>query len=889
MQIKWKKCLPYVLVFLVPWILVIIHSVVRDSWLSGGGSILAGDAANVYYQMCEQLWEKVHHEGTLSFTWNAGMGTDFLVGLFNYMLSPLTLLVLVFPKSMIGNVVQFGIVLKWSLAAAAMLYYVLHSKWNELNERKVLVSVALTMAYSLGNVMLSGLSHPTWLDIMVLFPILLLLEEKMLDGNGYKRFLFLLLFCFLSNFSAAIPMTIFLTVWYGMLYGLQEEKNRKNIVKYGCCVASAAVTALVVIVPCVTAAGANSQLAIGNLKEYVSVIKMSFVDFLQRFFVFDSLLFAQKSEPMLYCGAVTVSLAVMYLFIPAGRKEKLITVVLSMLLCAGLISGGVDIVWLAGIGDTGAGNGYAFLLTFLLVFMAMRVLIHLREIRIWQLVLAAIISVGGVVTGFLKAQVFLDFYVYFASVMLSILLLLLIFFFYRKSIQYKNILMVFVVLSLIELLANAFYQLKEYNMYPLETVHYHAQNEALKRAADLEKGQRAASAQVMPNFGMYLDEPLLSGELKSTDNRVQVLFEKLGMAVTDNCYYYFGGSPLLNMMFNVKYGYAESEQAYSDVHKIGENNGYTLYEMNQTSSLGYMAYPAVTQWKPVEGEPFLAQNDYVKCAADGEDIFEIITPDVTCSSVMGRDPEHENEEHVHSEDEDEEEHAAFHGGYHEADKKYHYSYSKMFDGDVVNMELVSDGITDYYVFVDSDTEAYFGINNGEDIIYLDEIGSHQKTFHIGVVEKGSRITITANAKTDADVVSTSDIRNISYQFAAFHEENYQEAYETLTQSLYEITDMTDNVVKGTITAEDSGIMVTGIPALSGFTVYVDGSKSKYEVIGGALIGVPVDKGAHKVEFVYATPHMTEGLFGTVIGLLLTAGCCIWDFKQKKTVDTTVPQ
>lgn len=113
MQKKWKKSIPYILVFFVPWILIVIHSIVRESWLSGNGSILAGDAGTVYYEMYSELWEKIHSGNPLIFTWNAGLGTDFLVDIFGYMMSPLTLLVLLFPKSMLSNVLQFGIVMKW--------------------------------------------------------------------------------------------------------------------------------------------------------------------------------------------------------------------------------------------------------------------------------------------------------------------------------------------------------------------------------------------------------------------------------------------------------------------------------------------------------------------------------------------------------------------------------------------------------------------------------------------------------------------------------------------------------------------------------------------------------------------------------------------------------
>lgn len=872
-----KGC--YVFVFLVPWLLILIHSLVRDSWLTGEGCILAGDAGNIYYQMYGELWEKVHSGNSLIFTWNAGLGTDFLVNLFGYMMSPFTLLILVFPKSMISNILQFSIVMKWSLAAVTMLYYLLHSKCNELKERKVIVSAVLSLAYCLSNVMLSGLSHVTWLDILVAFPLLLLWEEKMLEGKCYKRFFGILLFCMICSLQAAVPMVLFLFVWYGMLYSMQETKDKRCLARYLYCVAAAAVTSLAIVVPSLMAAEGNGGLSDG--REYLSSVKMSIVDLVQRFFVFDSLLVSQASEPMLYCGVVTAAVALMYVFVPVNKKEKITGIVLAVLLCAGFCFGGVDFAWHAGAADIGVGNGYSFLLIFLLVFMALKVLIHLEHIRKWQIVIVMFVCVGAVALGFWKAVVLLDFYVYLGSILLSVLMLLLLFFFCRKSIQYKNILIVFAVLCFGELSANAFLQLEEYNMYPIETCYYHEQSGVLKNSIDLEKGQRVANVQVTPNYGMVMNLPAVSGEFQNVDNGVQALFGKLGMAVTDHMYSYFGGSPLLNMMFNVKYGMAQGEQAYSDVQKRGENNGYILYEMGQQSSLGYMVSDDVLQWDLEQESPFLAQNDYVKRVAGVDDIFEIIMPDIACTSSLGRDPENEGKVHVHSEDEDEHEHDAFHGVYRKEKPIFDYTYSKMYDGDLVKMQFVSDGISDYYVYVDSDAEAYFGLNYEDEEVYADQIESRQKTFHIGVVEKGTQITITANAIADLDAVKDMEILHLSYQVAAFNPENYQKAYDKLSKNLYTVTTMEDTMVKGSITADESGIMMTNIPALDGFTVYVDGSQTECKKIGDALIGVPLEKGKHEITFMYETPGVVPGLIGTCFGILLFGGYCFWVYKQKK--------
>ena len=880
MRIKEKLCKNwyYIVVFLIPWVLVVIHSILRESWLSGNGSILAGEAGNIYYEMYAELWNKVHNGGSLFFTWNAGLGIDFLVNLFYYLMSPFTLIVLIFPKNMISNVLQFIMIMKWSLIAVTMLYYLLHTKHNQLRERKKLVCVVLALAYSMGNAVISGLSHVAWLDVMIIFPLLLLLVEKLPEGKGFKRFYLLVFLGLVWNFQTAIPMMIFLTVWFGMHYGLVKERTPKCIIKYIYCLIAACMSDLLIIVPCVSAnINHGGMIVWSNALEYAKTWKMTIVDFFQRFFVCDSLLMSQQLQPMLYCGVVTVAVALLYLFVPVSKVEQVVCTILGVLLCFGFMFGGAGLLWYGYIGNFTQRSGFAFLLTFLLVYMAMQVLARLESLRKWNLLVSMFVCVGGIAIGFFKAKAFLDFYVYLASLMLIVLILLLLFFFCKKSILYKNMLVVFSLLCMGEVLLNAYYQLGEYNMYPMEESYYNQQSEVLANSLKMNPGERLISEQTLPNYGMVLEVPNMAVELENVDTRMINLTKGLGCAYSDDRYM-CGGSPLVNFMFNIKNGMSQNEVVFSDVEKAGENNGYALYGMNQSSSLGYMVSADVLNWKPEDGSPFTNQNDYVEQAAGADDIFEIITPDIDCTSVLGINPEDKDAVHVHSDDEDASEHAAFHGKYHEEDQKFHYSYYKMFDDDGVKMEITSDGVTDYYVFVESDVDAYYSIMLDEENVYTDEISSRQKTFHLGIVKKGTKITIETNAVAD---LNTFDTLEVTCQIAAFHEENYKKAYEKLSSHLYEITEMTDTCVKGNIETEESGVMMTSIPALDGFTVYVDGNRADCETIGDALIGVPLEKGEHVVEFKYATPNVKEGAIGTVVGLCMIAGFCLWDNRRKR--------
>lgn len=877
-----KKTRCYVLVLLIPWLLILVHSIVRQSWPMGNGSILTGEAGEIYYQMYVELWNKVHNGETLFYTWNAGLGMDFLLNLFRYMMSPLTVLILIFPKDMISNMLQFGMVMKWSLTGVTMLYYLLHTKNNQLDEHKRLVSITLTMAYCLGNVMITNIAHVAWMDAIVVFPILLLLEEKMIEGKGFKRFFVLTAFCLVSGFPIAVPMILFLTIGFFLQYGRTAQKEKKYIFQYLYCVVTAFVIDLVISLPCVMIVLKNVNFQDGH---GLTSIKMSLVDFFQRFFICDSLLIYQSSQPMLYCGVVLVTVAALYLFVTAGKKEKVVCITLAVLICCSFFLYDVSVQECDGISGVVLLAGSACLFTFLLIFMVLQVLVRLQSIRKWNLFVVAIVSIGAIVTGFMGAKAFLDFYVYLGSLLLCVLILLLLFFFSKKSILYKNMLVVFSVFCIGELLVNAYYQMADYNMYPIDECYYNEQSEVLRDVVSLEKGERIANVQVVNTHGMVLDVPVMAGEAELSNHGMYKLFKNLGMAVDDEKYSYCGGSPLLNTIFNVRYGMAQNQTVYSDMEKVGENADFVLFKMRQKSSLGYLVSEHILDWDPEKSSPFVVQNEFVNKAVLGTDIFEIVNPEMICESVLGMDPDHDMEahergEHIHGQE------AVYQGEYNEVEQKTYYYYRKMFDGDVVKMSFTADGETDYFVFVQSGINAYFGIAMDDETIYTDTISSKQKTFHIGVVEKGTKITIEINAVADLDV---KDILTVSCQVAAFNEESYRQSYEKLTRNGYEITDLKDNFIKGNINADEAGMMLTSIPMQEGFKVYVDGKETECKLLGGALFGVPLEKGEHQIEFVYATQYLKEGMIGTVIGLLLAVIYCIGEYYQKRSKESTVTE
>lgn len=80
--------------------------------------------------------------------------------------------------------------------------------------------------------------------------------------------------------------------------------------------------------------------------------------------------------------------------------------------------------------------------------------------------------------------------------------------------------------------------------------------------------------------------------------------------------------------------------------------------------------------------------------------------------------------------------------------------------------------------------------------------------------------------------------------------------------------MTDRRIVGSIDVRQAGRLILSVPADEGWTLYVDGKKTKIKPFADALIGVHLKEGTHKIELRYTTPGVQIGAAISIAALLL---------------------
>ena len=111
-----KQRLPLLLSFCIPFGVVTLAFCIGGLWPIGDGQIMAHDGWHQYYPFFRAFREKLLTGGSLQYTWDVGAGTGYASLYAYYLASPLNLLAVLVPASLLRELFAFLTVLKLGLA-----------------------------------------------------------------------------------------------------------------------------------------------------------------------------------------------------------------------------------------------------------------------------------------------------------------------------------------------------------------------------------------------------------------------------------------------------------------------------------------------------------------------------------------------------------------------------------------------------------------------------------------------------------------------------------------------------------------------------------------------------------------------------------------------------
>ena len=839
----------YYMPFIIIMIIMTVVFVVQKIAPFGKNTITIIDSLHQYIPFYSEYMDKLKHEGSLFYTWNIALGSNFMSLSSYYLSSPFNYLLLLFKKEHIVAGACIIIALKVALSGTTMAYYLAH-KNSKRHVDKNFIIIAISVCYGLNNYMIGYNWCTMWMDVIMIFPLIMLGFEKLIREKNPKMYALSLFYALYCNYYIGFIVCVFLVLWF-LLYNHRTVKRLfVNGIRFAFYSLISGGMAAFLLIPAYfgimsTAAG---DMKLPKWEWYGNIFNL----LKQQFFLTAPITNQNFDGGVnLYCGTLAILCTFLYIFTGKIHPfEKIKNVLLLALLAISFNSTTLNYIWHGFHDQYGIPNRFSFLFIFVLLTMAYETLRRIHRTHEIFLFGAALLSLAYIALCNAEADMHPEKKVLIASVIMIIVYTVLCLL--RILRVYKGFLFSILISSVcvVELSVSAllgFFNIGYSNYYDkFKTTP--AVTRANKRIEEIAKEENAGFYRSELMKSIVLDEvswhnmPSVGTFCSTVLGDVTHTMGRLGFYTGANEFLYMGNSPFTNTIFNVRYLVKRpgdlDNYSYNYLESV---DGAEIYENPYPLSIGFSVSESVKDWNPNVGYPFTNITNLAYYMTGYSGFMRTMQPaytvesDTAAVSVVG------NKVTMTP-------HNAGNVGF-----KLYYTV---------------DESADYYINCrgNSVTKIRFYIN-GEEYAY----DRYQiQIFHLGKLKEGDLVCVEYcyNNASSATLTAAIDL-------AYFDSFNFERVYNVLSMDMLEVTEFDDGYIYGNIHMKDGNTMFTTIPYDTGWTVKVDGKKADYYNTN-AFIGVDMEPGDHTVEMKYIPRGLYIGMFVSFVSWILFAMGCLYN-------------
>ncbi len=387
-----KPYLIYILAFALPIIIYMFMMKSGGFYPFGDKSVFIMDMNNGVMQQYYNIRRMLLGDNSIFFNWSKAMGGNFL-GLYAFSLaSPLTLITLFFSMEEFSKGVMAFLALGMGCSGLTFSIFAnyMYEKYSKIkgngNVINKLPLVFLSVSYALISYNMEFTVMPTWTMGVVMLPLVILSFEKVMDDKSAKSRIFAIVslaILFFSNYYMAYMIGIYTVLYavYRVICMVGEEKVSyifKRVMAFTAYVVIAAGIVMPLMIP-VAKDLLGGKLA-GNAYTPDMETNFKFSDIWVRFTNghYDSI--TNAGLPLIYCGYLALALAVIFLFMKNIKwREKIGILVIGGFIMYSFYNTKLDIAWHAFAYPTWFPYRYSYVLSFTILYMALRGLICVSD------------------------------------------------------------------------------------------------------------------------------------------------------------------------------------------------------------------------------------------------------------------------------------------------------------------------------------------------------------------------------------------------------------------------------------------------------------------------------------------------------------------------------
>jgi len=225
-----KKYIRYIIPSMITFVILAIIYCFNNLYPFGSKPLVQVDADYIYIPVLYKIWDFLHGTGNLFYT-DLGLGNSLYASLIiqGSLFSPLNLLLYLTSRDNIVNF--FGLFIIIKLCLVSLTSYIYIEKSYKIN---YFYKVLFSILYTFNGFILLNYFNEIWLDIVILFPLLVLYLNKLLRDGNTLGYIIVLSLCFIITFYFSYFIVIFILLYAFIYLNLyKKEKVKETIFKLG--------------------------------------------------------------------------------------------------------------------------------------------------------------------------------------------------------------------------------------------------------------------------------------------------------------------------------------------------------------------------------------------------------------------------------------------------------------------------------------------------------------------------------------------------------------------------------------------------------------------------------------------------------------------------------
>lgn len=816
----------------------------------GDITILRMDLYHQYGPLFAELRDRLVSGGSLLYSWQSGGGGSFLGNFFNYLSSPLSLLVLFFKHINITDAIALIIILKCALSAASFTYYL---KASDEFKKHNPITAGFGLLYAFSGYFIAYYWNVMWLDGMLLLPLIVLGIERIVNDKSPKLYVITLALLIISSYYMGFMVCIFavlyaLTYYFGK-YGFEKRLIRAggNFICFSILAAGISAVCLYPTIHALKACSATSGTFPSDASTYFNIF-----DFLANHMASLEPTIRSSGEdvlPNIYCGIATVMLAILYLYIKSiPIKEKISRALLLVFLFLSFDINVLNYIWHGFHFPNDLPYRFSFMYSFVLLTVAFKALIRIRELKGKDLLNIGLGTCVFIVLLEELGSKNVNTATIIVSLVFAVLYTIVLSLLNNKKFLASSVACLLFCCMFAEIaIANT----DHYDIDQPKTNYAsdYTDFREIKNKLDEREGNDFYRMELTdlrtrmdPSWYGYNGVSAFSSMAYEKTANLQYNLGMFGNYI--NSYTYNPQTPVYNAMFGIKYLVNNSEKIKLNdkiYTQVASNEKFTAYENKYSLPIAFCVSNNIENWNSSFNNPFETQADFIEKATGVSGVFDTLVPTEINYSNLN---EFGDDEIMTG--------------------NYMFSKTSVGESSSFTLTITPEKDQNVYVYVKSDDVDTITVRDLDGNLQIDQDVDEEYILDIGECKANKPIFIdipvaeTASGYVDAFVVGLNT-------------KKFEEAYKIMKSGSINMTEFSDTKFKGTVDAAEDCILYTSVNFDDSWEIMVDGKALTYDdviQIGDALFGIKLTAGEHKIIFDYQPKGLKQGAIISVISAAL---------------------